>query len=109
MLGLLDEANVVEVRLIATGEAGTVVPSRLEPPILTDSTRDGFFDSEGAATSMRLAGNVDERYALVHDLLPPALLIEAPEVPRPRSEDREPRQVVIRDVTAIGDPVSPSS
>lgn len=108
LLRLLDEANAVEVRLTGTGETGTVVLSRLETLILTDATREGFFDSEGAATSMRLLGNVAARRILVHDLLLPKLLSDDPEVPRAlvrRIEDL--RHAIVRDLSVLQGFVSP--
>ncbi|QIN79006.1 hypothetical protein GBA65_11270 [Rubrobacter marinus] len=102
LLRLLDEANAVEVRLSGTGETLAVVPSRLETLILTDATRGGFFDPEGAAVAMRLLGNVAARRVLVHDLLLPRLLSDEPEVPRAlvrRIEDL--RWAIVRDLTAL--------
>lgn len=111
ILNLLDEANAVEVRLSGTtGGTETVVLSRLETLILTDATREGFFDSEGAATSMRLLANVAARRVLVHDLLLPKLLSDDPEVPRAlvrRIEDL--RRAIIRDVVALQGLVAESS
>ena len=107
LLDLLDEANAVKVRLTGTGETETVVPSRLETLILTNATREGFFDSEGAATSIRLLGNVAARRVLVHDLLLPRLLSDDPEVPRAlvrRIEDL--RHAIVRDVIALQSLVS---
>ena len=102
LLDLLDEAHAVNVRISGTGETETVVPSRLETLILTDATREGFFDSEGTAISMRLLRYVAERNALVHDLLLPALLSEAPEVPRPLVRRVESLcQVTVQDATAL--------
>ena len=102
LLDLLDEAHAVNVRISGTGETETVVPSRLETLILTAATREGFFDSEGTAISMRLLRYVAERNALVHDLLLPALLSEAPEVPRPLVRRVESlRQVTVQDATAL--------
>ena len=102
MLGLLAEADAVEVRLAGTGEAATVVPCRLEPLILTDATREGFFDSKSATTSMRPLGPIAGRNALVRNLLLPSLLSETPEVPKPlvqRVEDL--RRVIVQDATAL--------
>lgn len=111
LLDLLDEANAVEVRPTGTGETETVVPSRLETLILTNATREGFFGSEGAATSIRLLGNVAARRVLVHDLLLPKLLSsDDPEAPRAlvrRIEDL--RHDIIRAVTVLESLVSHSS
>ena len=77
-LDLLDEANAVEVRPTGTGQTETVVPSRIEPLILTDAIREGFFDHEGTIRAMRLLGDVAARGTLVHDRLLPALLSDTP-------------------------------
>ena len=107
LLDLLDEAHAVNVRISGTGETETVVPSQLETLILTDATREGFFDSEGSATSTRLLGNVAARRVLVHDLLLPKLLSDAPEAPRALVRKiEELRQAIVRDVIALQSLVS---
>ncbi len=110
MLEVLHEANAVEVRPTGTKETETVVPSWLEILILTDATREGFFDSEGTVKSMRVLGNVAARRVLVRDLLLPTLLSDTPEAPRAlvrRVEDL--RHAIIQDTAALKGLVSQDS
>ncbi len=87
-----------------------MVPSWLEILILPDATREGFFDSEGTAKSMRVLGNVAARRVLVRDLLLPTLLSDTPEAPRAlvrRVEDL--RHAIIQDTAALKGLVSQDS